>query len=329
MSDYYNNQEENDSPFYENPKNQGNNDKNKVVFSEKNYLNTRLAKGETSRTIKIRILPVKPGSNKIALPVLIHSLKVDKQVAQSGFKAFLCLNDEHLSNHDGRGCPICNKSKDYFNQANEIPKDDVHGAEKRKALCKEGFKWQPKIAYIVRVIERGKEDEGVKFWRFNHWDNGKGCKDQLENLYNLRRSEMHEAGEDDNFNIFDLHNGKDIILTLTKSQKENTKDEKTEITIADAGVCTPLSKDEKQIEEWVNDPKDWQDMYTCKDYTYLQIVVDGGIPVFSQEKGCFVPKEVKEEDDKKAEQEAIDEVRKGAQTQETTNNDTIDDDLPF
>ena len=116
MSNYDYSQEENESPFYENPKrtNTGNDGKNKVVFSEKNYLNVRLAPNEKSRIVKIRILPIKPGTNKIALPISIHSLKVDKQIAASGFKTFLCLNDEHLSLHDDRGCPICNKSKEYF-----------------------------------------------------------------------------------------------------------------------------------------------------------------------------------------------------------------------
>ena len=50
MSDYnnYNEQDSNnDSPFYENPKrnNTGSDAKNKVVFNEKNYLNTRLQNG--------------------------------------------------------------------------------------------------------------------------------------------------------------------------------------------------------------------------------------------------------------------------------------------
>ena len=335
MSDYYNTQEGNNSPFYELPKkgNSGENGKNKVVFSEKNYLNTRLAPGETTRQVKIRILPVKPGTNKIALPVNIHSLKVDKQVAQSGFKTFLCLNDGHLEKYDERGCPICNKSKEYFDMANEIPKNDEHASEKRKALCKEAFKYQPKTAYIVRVIERGKEDEGVKFWRFNHWDNGKGCKDQLENLYNLRQQEYADDGIE-NYNIFDLHNGHDIVLTLTKSTNENVKTEKTEITISDASRETPLSQDENQIEEWVNDPKDWRDMYSCKDFHYLEIVADGGIPVYSPELNQYVVKEEKEAADAAAEQEAAQEVLNsaigpGIGEQEGANNETDDDDLPF
>ena len=332
MTNYYNEQESNESPFYETPKRNAGNDakNNKVVFNEKNYLNTRLANGETTRTVKIRILPVKPGTNKIALPISIHSLKVDKQVAQSGFKTFLCLNDGNLTEHDQRGCPICNKSKELFQMANELPKDDEHAYEKRKALCKEAFKYQPKTAYIVRVIERGKEDEGVKFWRFNHWDNGKGCKDQLENLYNLRKEEMEEAGVE-NFNIFDLHNGKDIVLTLTKSQKENSHIDKTEITITDAGICTPLSKDENQIEEWVNDPKDWKDMYACKDFKYLEIVSDGGIPVYSPEQGCYVAKDIKELQDSQAELEAAQEVLNGAPKVDDNSltSEDNEDDLPF
>lgn len=330
MSNYDYSQEENESPFYENPKrtNTGNDGKNKVVFSEKNYLNVRLAPNEKSRIVKIRILPIKPGTNKIALPISIHSLKVDKQIAASGFKTFLCLNDEHLSLHDDRGCPICNKSKEYFDMANEVPKNDPHAEEKRKSLCKEAFKYQPKTAYIVRVIERGKEEEGVKFWRFNHWDNGKGCKDQLENLYNLRKTESEEAGEG-SYNIFDLYNGRDINLTLTKSENENSRTEKTEITITDAGIRTPLSKNEAQIEEWVNDTKDWRDMYSCKDFQYLEIVADGGIPVYSIEKRGYVTKEEKEKNDAAAEQEAVNEIRNGAPQEVLENNSVNDVDLPF
>lgn len=331
-----NQQQDNDSPFYANPKkgyNQ-NDGKNKPVFSEKNYLNVRLAPGETSRQVKIRILPISADNKKIALPVKIHSLKVDKQVAQSGFKTFLCLNDEHLPNHDGRGCPICNKSKEFFDMANELPKNDEHAADKKKAFCKEAFKYQPKTAYIVRVIERGKEDEGVKFWRFNHWDNGKGCKDQLFNLYTLRKAEAEEAGIP-NFNIFDLHEGKDIVLTLTKSENDHSHIDKTEITITDAGMSTPLSKDEAQIEAWVNDSKDWRDMYAFKDFHYLEVVADGNVPVYSPQEGKYVAKEVKDEQDAIAEQEAIDEVRNGAGTSEYdemgTNADNTDneEDLPF
>lgn len=326
MTNYYSEQEGNDSPFYEQPKKNAVETKGKIVFNEKNYLNTRLENGEVSRKIKIRILPVKPGSSKIALPVSIHSLKVDKEMAKSGFKTFLCLDDENLPNHDSRGCPICRKSRDLFNQANEIPKNDEHAEEKKKALFKEAYRFQPKTAYIVRVIERGKEDEGVKFWRFNHWDNGNGCKDQLENLYNQRKEEMEEAGVP-NFNIFDLYNGKDIVLTLSKSQNQNSHVDKTEIKITDAGMCTPLSKDDWQIEEWVNDSKDWKDMYACKDYKYLEIVADGGIPVYSREAGGFVEKKDKEQQDDKAEQEIVDEIRKGAP--DNSGSDEDENDLPF
>jgi hypothetical protein len=52
-----------------------------------------------------------------------------------------------------------------------------------KTLWKQAFKFQPKTAHIIRVIDRDHEDEGVKFWRFNEWDNGKGSYDELKRIY--------------------------------------------------------------------------------------------------------------------------------------------------
>lgn len=314
---------ENESPFYDNyGQNETNGQHyNTPAFDEKNYLNTRLGKGETEKTIQIRILPAEPTSNKIYIPVKIHSLKVDKKIAQSGFKTFLCLNDKHLEEHDGRGCPICNKMQEYFNYANECDESEV---DKKKAFCKEAFKYQTKTAYILRVIERGKEDEGVKFWRFNHWDNGRGCLDQLKNLYELRKKEYAKDGIE-NYNIFNLENGRDISLTLTKSKKENSRDEKTEITIMDVSRESPLSRDKNKVDEWVNDPKDWKDMYAFKAYDYLKIVADGKIPVFNKEVGHYVAKEVDEEMAKKAEEEAINEIRNSAPVID----EDVNNDLPF
>jgi hypothetical protein len=73
-------------------------------------------------------------------------------------------------------------------------------------------------------------------------------------------------------------------------------------------------------------------MYAFKDFNYLEIVADGGIPVYSPQEGHYVPKQVKEEQDAIAEQEAIDEVRNGAgSSEQVTDADNTDneDDLPF
>ena len=288
----------------------------KFKFSEENYLNVRLGAGEKTREIHIRILPAK-NSKKIHTPIHIHSMKVDPKVSASGFKTFICLNDELLSKHDDKGCPLCNHAKELFDKANELPPEKV---EERKALFKEGYKYRPKITYIVRVIERGKENEGVKFWRFNKYDNGNGIMDKLMNIYRQRRNEAKLSGIE-NYNIFDLHNGKDFILTLTKSENTNNR---TEISIMDSGFSTPLSKDEAQIEKWVNDEKDWSDVYTSRPYSYLKVIADGGVPVFDRSANEYVSKEENEIIQQKIQEEALQEVRIEINA---SNND--DGDLPF
>ena len=332
-----NNTNENNVPFYEETNDTQRRPYAKREFNAKNYLNTRLSDGEKKRDVKIRILPATPNTQKIYVPIHIHSMKLDPQIAQSGFKSFVCLNDKHLEEHDERGCPFCNKAKGLFAEANKC---DQSERLKKSALCKEAYKYEPKTCYIVRVIERGKESEGVKFWRFNHWDNGKGCLDQLRNLYELRNKEALEANfvnqytdiitgewkEEAGYNIFNLTNGKDIILTLSKG--ENT--DKTEISIMESGMQTPLSNDPEQAIAWVNDPKGWHDMYATKTYEYLDVVVNGGIPVFDKEKGVFVDKNKKDAIDKKVGEEIKQELKDAGQVRTLdTNISAPIDDLPF
>lgn len=288
-----------ESPFEDRELPQGN--VTKSTFDVKNYLNTRLGPGETKRQIFFRLIPISPNSNKMTVPVEIHSMKVDKEVAKSGFKSFICLNDPHLENHDSRGCPLCNKVNELFEKANQYPQgDDV-----RRALCREAYKLrdQHKIVYIARGIERGKEDEGVKFWRFNKYKNGNGIYDSLLNIYEQRQAEAKMAGVCDNYNVFDLYNGHDIVLTITRSEKDGEQNgDKTEISIMDSSFQTPLSNDPNKINEWINDPKDWREMYTTKSYDYLQIIANGGIPYFDRANQKWVDKELMRKQNEAADQ---------------------------
>lgn len=281
--------------------------KKKFEFNEKNYLNTRLNKGETSRQIKIRVLPVSADNMNAFLTLHTHSLKVNQEISKTGFKQFICLNDENAK--DERGCPLCNKCQEMINESNGIS-DPVE----RKAVFKAAMQYKAKETYIVRVIERGHEDEGVKFWRFNAHKDGKGFFDQLISLYQIRNQESIDAtGEP--YNIFDLDNGKDIIITLTLDPGSG----KTSATIADAGFNTPLSKDAEQKEAWINDEKTWQDVYSSKSYEYLEIVANGEVPFYDKDNNKWVAKIEKDADeDNDEETEPV-----------STPASEEDDDLPF
>lgn len=254
----------------------------KFQFDEKNYLNTRLKTGEKEKKIKVRILPISATNGDIFMSINIHSLKVDKQISQSGFKTFVCLNDSNLKEHDERGCPLCNKSKELFNEANNM--DDSNPSLKKEVI-KSAFSFQSKVAYIVRVIERGKENEGVKFWRFNHRTDHLGVYDKLMTLYNQRRDEAKQNGRD-GYSIFDLMNGRDIEIKLTYVDSTG----KTTMDIIDSGFETPLSRDIEQANAWIQDTKTWRDIYALKNYDYLEIVAEGGVPIYDTAQNKWVEK---------------------------------------
>ena len=298
---------------------------NKNVFDAKNYLNTRLADNEDKRTIKIRIVCTKDidGKTKFAIPVNIHSLKLSlNQNRQnlvskgSGYKSFICLNDQHVNEYSKNGCPLCEKKKQIFAEAN-----GVTNANEKKAICKHAYSYDTKTCYIVRCIERGKEDEGIKFWRFNKHDDGSGLFDIIKEMWMT----YHDAG----MNIFDYKNGLDLILTLTKAPKknENQTTDKTAIKVMVDVAPKPLGTDE-QIEMWVNDDKDWKDMYRVKSYEYLSIIADDKTPVFDAQSKKWVPW-VEESEKEKAEQEAAKELKEQPKPDQKPTVDEQEQELPF
>ena len=114
-------------------------------------------------------------------------------------------------------------------------------------------------------------------------------------------------------NIFDLYEGKDIIINVSKSQIPDgfggMKDT-IAYNITDSGNRKPLSKDINKANCWLNDEKTWKDVYSNKTADYLELVVNGKIPVYSKEMGKFVEKTENEVQQKKIEEEAANEILK-------------------
>jgi hypothetical protein len=308
----------------------------KSDFDVKNYLDTKLG-DENERTITIRILPVSSEDGNFRIAVKTHNLKVNKRIAASGFKSFLCLNDPQVPdyNPDVR-CPLCEKSQFYFNEAKKYRETEP---EKSKSLFMKACSLRSKTTYIVRVIERGKENEGVKFWRFNENTQGKGIYDSLIALYKQRKNDMAEAGIE-NYNIFDLDEGRDIVLSLKRTVRSDGQ-EGVAIQITDKSINKPLTNDVEQGNAWINDVKKWYNAYTVKSHDYLAIIAEDKIPYVDKATGIMTAKTEQDfrdyEEAKKAREtaaEAAYEVLKEQSTQTqmpqiNTVEDNDDDDLPF
>ena len=297
--------------------------KPKTVFNEKNYLQARLANGEKTKEMTIRLLPFNQQETIPFHKVHMHTVRVSKEVSPSGWKTFPCP----VKNKLGDSCPFCEMAE----AAKEKKKTATIEQEKKKWNEIE-FTYSSKDMWIVRCIERGHEEDGVKFWLFPHSKKQQGVYDKINNIAATRYKKGLTQGKINN--IYDLNEGKDLVLTISKDSMD-----KTQINIADDDSYTPLTSDFEKGLSWINDEKKWEEVYTVKTYDYMSVIVEGGTPVFSKEKNTYVNKEEakKESDaviDANLDRITVDYSKEpeqvfGTAVQTSSNSSFDDDDLPF
>lgn len=246
------------------------NDSRTTTFNPANYLDTKLPQGVSSRTLRLRFLPYSPEGGGVFHKVFMHLCKVDKEVSASGWKSVPCLKRNGL----GESCPFC----DTATRAFDLKKGATTQAEQDKynEIGKDNI---PRVMWVVRVIDRDHEEDGVKFWMFNDNRKGEGIKDKLISLAERRHNGPSQT------NIFDLENGKDIEITIRRSP-----DGKRVYDIADAELSSPLTEDVQKGIDWINDEKVWSDLWKPKTYDYMDLLVRGKVPYYSKADGTYVDK---------------------------------------
>lgn len=245
---------------------------NVTAFDPKNYLNTRLGTNETSKTLTIRLLPPSAQGGIPFTKVHMHTIKVNKEISESGWKTFVCP----IHNGMGDDCPFCALA----DSAKTAMKETANEREKEKYKEIANLN-RAKEMWVVRCVQRGHEEDGVKFWLIPNSKDGAYAK--IMNVWQTRWNKGVERGVENN--IFDLNNGKDLDVTITKSA-----DGKNVVSVVDSDERTPLTTDYELGMKWLNDSKKWSDVYRVKPFEYMKIVCCGGVPVFSKEKNCYVDK---------------------------------------
>ena len=266
----------------------------KTQFNEKNYLQARLGDKEETKTLTIRLLPFSPEGGSPFKKVFMHTVKVNKEVSPNGWKTFVCPTHNKKDGVEmGEKCPFCDTSK----KARELKNESIDEPSRKKYGDIE-FLNKVKEMWIVRCIERDHEEDGVKFWLFNSSKKKDGVYDKIMNLANRRAASAAKKGN--TYSIFDLNNGLDLDITLSK-----TSDGKTTIQVLDAGSPSPLTEDYDLGMKWIQDEKKWYEVYTVKSYEYMEIIAMGGVPVFNKELNKYVDKEELEKIKKEAEEERV------------------------
>lgn len=270
------------------------------VYDLKNYFNTYIKEGIKSATKQIRILPTADGSTPF-VEVHTHKVQVDGE-----WKTFACLKHEK-----GEACPFCEAREALL----------ATGKESDKELAK---KYNARKMYVVKVIDREHEDEGVKFWRFNHDYRKEGIYDKIIGVLNAIKKDVTNA-----------ENGRDLLLTINRNM--NNIPVVSAVASLDPSV---LSEDQETKELWLGDARTWEDVYSVRTYDYLEIIVRGGIPVWDKDEKKFVDKAAlsTENADSKLEEEltmGVENVKANLQVAETVETTTVsstdeeEDDLPF
>ena len=267
-------------------------------FDEKNYLNVRLADGETQKTITIRLLPMDLETGNPFVKIYMHNVRVPKEVSKSGYKSYICLAKNHMIDHEkyGNKCPFCELNQNAY-QESVKETDEI----KKKNFQDISIANRAREAVIVRCIERGKENEGVKFWKFNLRNDKTDPYNTILKLYSLRKEEGARAGV--NLNILDIYEGRDLNVTITEGNSAPQ--------ILDASLSTPLSRNEEEMKSWIYDTKKWQDVFSTKPYEYLSIVSQMKVPWFDRDKGVWIDKE------------EVDTKREGVEKQKSAFDDDI------
>lgn len=227
-------------------------------FDVNNYFSTFLEPGVNSDTKRVRILPPSNGEGLPWTEMYGHKIQVEGK-----WRTFACLQHE-----EGQPCPFC--------EARELLL--ASGVESEKELAKT---YQPKLMYIVKVLDRADSENRVKFWRFNYSFTKNGTLDKIMNAVNAAGSDITHPTE-----------GRDILIDISRNQ--------TNIPIVNSVNCViqpqPILDDEAKVQQILADERTWRNVYPIKSYDYLKIVVKGGVPMWDKNKEQYVDKNKVEAD---------------------------------
>jgi len=217
----------------------------------KRYFTLLLSEKENTGQRRIRILPTNDGSS-VFKEAWFHELQV------GGF--YQKIYDP--AGNDNEASPL---NDVYHALKSTKRKDDDELAKDYKA----------KLFYVVKVIDRDKEEEGPKYWRFKHNYKKDGILDKIIPIF-------RNKGD-----ISDIDNGRDLIIELVKSKSPKGK-EYTSVSTIMYDDPTPLSTDANLVKKWLDDESTWKDVYSRKPLEYLEAISRGESPKWDEAQGKYI-----------------------------------------
>ena len=277
---------------YEKNKQSGSSTKPQMTSEErmKQYLSIMLPKGTKSGEKRIRIIPTTDGSSPFK-EVYFHNVQV-----QGRWQKLYDPGKNSEGKPSGERSPL-NEVEEALRLAG-----DAQSKELARSYRSQKF-------YIVKVVDRDNEEDGVKFWRFKHNWKGDGPIDKIIPIW-------RNKGD-----VTDINEGRDLILILQSVPLPGGRGEYTTVSSVMYEDPGKLSDDENKVKEWTGDERTWKDVYSQKPVEYLEAISKGLDPVWDSEQKKYVY------DDPNSVQNTTNTTTMG--TQDPQANDPQDEDLPF
>jgi hypothetical protein len=218
----------------------------------KQYLSIMLPKGTKSGEKRIRIVPTTDGSSPFK-EVFFHNIQIQGRWTK--------LYDPGKGS-DGK--PSGDRSP--LNEVEEALR--LAGDAQSKELARS---YRSQKFYILKVVDRDNEEDGVKFWRFKHNWKGNGPIDKIIPI-------MAKKGD-----VTDRNEGRDLTLVLQSVPLPGGRGEYTTVSSIIDDDPAPMHTDAETMDKWVNDERTWRDVYSQKPVEYLEAIAKGLDPVWDSE----------------------------------------------
>jgi hypothetical protein len=180
-------------------------------------------------------------------------------------------------------CPLCAKAAAIKAKQNKSiigkkEKDITDPAElaifkKNKELFTHSSKFEAKLYYIVRGIDRGAEKDGVKFWRFKHNFKSQGVHDKLWKP--IIQAFYKQTGKLYN----DVKEGVDLMITVSDNEFAGRKFR--DVTAITPRIPqSPLHTDPLIAKQLLDDKATWREVFKPKkapgidELTYLKLAAE-------------------------------------------------------
>ena len=273
---------------YENSKQSGSSSTSKFTQEErmKKYFAAILKDTEKQGQRIIRILPTTDGSSPFK-EVWFHEINVDGK-----WQKFY-----DPAKNDNERSPL-----------NEVYEELIStGRESDKQLATQ---YKSRKFYIVKVIDRDNESDGVKFWRFKHNYKQEGILDKIIPIWKAKGD------------VTDSDNGRDLILELTKAKTPKGATY-TVIQTVMYDDPTPTHTDTETSNDWINNELTWEDVYSKKPVEYLESIAKGETPRWDTDAGKYIYSNSSESEISLGGSKSINQV------EDPQTNNNVDEELPF